>query len=75
MCFRESAENTKLIKRCAHLRNTDDTRLLIQNAAQPHTVNSWPPIGLPIAIAGKVNLTEIILSGKNVKTHFELCFS
>lgn len=69
MCFRESAENTKLLKRCAHLGNTDDTGLLIQNAAPPHTVNSWPAIGLPIAIAGNDHLTfNIILSGKNLKT-------
>lgn len=66
LCFRESAENTKLLKHCAHLSNTDDTGLFIQHAAQPHTVNSWPATGLSMAIAGKVHLTEIILSGKNV---------
>lgn len=57
LCFRESAENTKPLKRCAHLGNTDDTVLLIQNAAAPHTVNPWPAIGLPIAIAGNDHLT------------------
>lgn len=50
LCFRESAENTKLLKCCAHLSNTDDTGLLIQNAAQPPTVNSQPEIGLAIAL-------------------------
>lgn len=37
LCFRESAENTKLLKRCAHLSNTDDTGLLIHNAAALHS--------------------------------------
>ena len=74
LCFRESAENTKLLKRCARLSNTDDTGLLIQNAAQPHTVNSWPAIGL--AVAGNLYWTEIILSGEKVKKKIILnvCF-
>lgn len=49
MCFRESAENTKLLKRSAHPGDTDDTGLLIQNASQPHTVNSQAAIGGPLA--------------------------
>lgn len=40
LCFGESAENTKLLKRCAHLCDSDDTEVFIQNAAQPHTENS-----------------------------------
>lgn len=69
MCFRESAENTKLLKRCAHLGNSDDTGLFIQNAAQPHAVNARPAGGLPSARGWKISFKQrFILSGKNLKT-------
>ena len=58
LCFGEFAENTKPLKRCAHLGYTDDTGLLIQNAAQPHTANSQPEIDSPTV------LLEIILNVK-----------
>lgn len=50
LCFRESAENTKLVKRCARRSNTDDTGLSIENAAQPCTVNQQAAIGLAILL-------------------------
>lgn len=70
LCFRESAENTKLLKRCAHLSETDDTGLLTHNAAALNR----PAIGLPKAAAGNDHFIHYFKMKNFMLKYFESFF-